>query len=302
MALDLVTSFDPRYGEAVPVAPGIRRITAGNASPFTFTGTNTYLLGGPDSVVVVDPGPDDDAHLRALLRAIGGRPVEAVLLTHTHRDHTALIPRLLDATGSPPVLAEGPHRLSRPLGDGEVNAMDAAADPIRPDRLIADGEDLGLSSADVRAVATPGHTANHLAFAVGPDGVLLSGDHVMAWSTTIVAPPDGRMADFMASLDRLLDRDDRLYLPGHGGPVERPQPFLRGLRMHRRMRETAILERLRAGDRTIPEIVAALYRDTDPRLHPAAGLSVLAHLEDLVESGRVAANGPPRLGTVYGPA
>lgn len=302
MALDLVTAFDPRHGEAVPVAPGILRVTARNAGPFTFTGTNSYVLGTGEAAIVVDPGPNDEAHLAALLSAIAGRPVEAVLLTHTHRDHTALVPKLLAATGAPPLIAEGPHRPSRPLEPGEENALDAAADPIRPDRRIADGESLALSAARITAIATPGHTANHLAFAVGEAGTVLSGDHVMAWSTTIVAPPDGRMSDYMASLDKLLARDDRLYLPGHGGPVERPQAFLRGLRMHRRMRETAILERLRAGDRGIGEIVAALYREIDPRLHPAASLSVLAHLEDLAASGRVVSDGPVRLAGHYAPA
>ncbi|KQT61280.1 MULTISPECIES: MBL fold metallo-hydrolase [unclassified Aureimonas] len=301
MALDLVTRFEARHGEAVPVAPGILRVTARNAGAFTFTGTNSYVLGTADAVVVVDPGPDEGAHLEALLAAIGGRSVEAVLLTHTHRDHTALAPKLLAAIGSPPLLAEGPHRPSRPLEPGEENALDAAADPIRPDRLIADGEVLDLSAARITAIATPGHTANHLAFAIGEDGTVLSGDHVMAWSTTIVAPPDGRMSDYMASLDKLLARDDRLYLPGHGGPVERPQAFLRGLKSHRRMRETAILERIRLGDRTIPAIVAALYRDVDPRLHPAAALSVLAHMEDLVAGGRIAADGPVRLSATYAP-
>lgn len=302
MALDLVTTFDPRHGEAVPVAPGILRVAARNGGPFTFTGTNAYVIGTADAAVIVDPGPDDPAHLAALLAALAGRPLEAVLLTHTHRDHTALVPKLLAATGTPPLYAEGRHRPSRPLEPGEMNALDAAADPIEPDRLVAGGEVLDFAASRITAIATPGHTANHLAFAVGEDGTVLSGDHVMAWSTTIVAPPDGRMADYMASLDTLLARDDRLYLPGHGGPVERPQAFLRALRTHRRMRESAILERLRAGDRTVPEIVAALYRDTDPRLHPAAALSVLAHLEDLAGNDRIRADGPIRLSTRYAPA
>jgi glyoxylase-like metal-dependent hydrolase (beta-lactamase superfamily II) len=292
------TDFDPRHGEAVPVAPGILRLTAPNASPFTFHGTNSYLLG-EDSVVVVDPGPDDDRHLAALLRAIAGRPVEAILLTHTHRDHTALVPRLQQAVRAP-VLAEGRHRASRALHEGEINLMDAAGDmALVPDRFLVHGEVLELAGLRIEAVATPGHAANHMAFAIGD--TLLSGDHVMAWSTTIVAPPDGSMADYMASLETLLARDETLYLPGHGGPVTRPQAFLRGLRSHRKMRETAILERLKAGDRSIPDVVAAIYRQTDPRLHGAAALSVLAHLEDLVAKGRVQTGGPVLLGGRFEP-
>ncbi|GGD08389.1 MBL fold metallo-hydrolase [Aureimonas glaciei] len=292
------TDFDPRHGEAVPVAPAILRVTAPNASPFTFHGTNSYLLG-EQSLVVVDPGPDDDRHLAALLRAIAGRPVEAILLTHTHRDHTALVPRLQQAVGAP-VLAEGRHRASRALHEGEINLMDAAGDmALVPDRFLVHGEVLELAGLRIEAVATPGHAANHMAFAIGD--TLLSGDHVMAWSTTIVAPPDGSMADYMASLETLLARDETLYLPGHGGPVTRPQAFLRGLRSHRKMRETAILERLKAGDRNIAEVVAAIYRQTDPRLHGAAALSVLAHLEDLVAKGRVQTDGPVLLGGRYEP-
>lgn len=292
------TDFDPRHGEAVPVAPGLLRVTAPNPSPFTFHGTNSYLLG-EESLVVVDPGPDDDRHLQALLRAIDGRPIEAILLTHTHRDHTALVPRLQQAVDAP-VLAEGRHRASRALHEGETNLMDAAGDmALVPDRLLVHGEMLALAGLRIEAVATPGHAANHMAFAIGD--TLLSGDHVMAWSTTIVAPPDGSMADYMASLETLLARGETLYLPGHGGPVTRPQAFLRGLRSHRKMRETAILERLKAGDRSIADVVTAIYRQTDPRLHGAAALSVLAHLEDLVAKGRVRTDGPVLLGGRFEP-
>ncbi len=300
--LRLSTAFEPRYGEPVAVADGVWRITAPNASPFTFHGTNTYLVGNRTSVALVDPGPDDDRHLAALLAAIDGRRVEAVLLTHTHRDHTALVPRLLAATGGPPLLAEGPHRAARPLAQAETNALDAAGDvAIAPNRRLGDGEAVDLAGRTIGAIATPGHTANHLAFDLG-GGVVLSGDHVMAWSTSIVAPPDGSMIAYMESLDRMLARNDRLLLPGHGGPVERPRAFLRGLKAHRRMREGAILARLAAGDRRIPAIVAAIYRSTDPRLHGAAALSVFAHLEDLVARGLALTDGPPLLDGLYHPA
>lgn len=290
MALDFETDFDPRHGEAVEVAPGVARITVRNGGPFTFHGTNSYLVGTKD-LAVIDPGPEDDAHFEALLRAIGGRPVSAILVTHTHRDHSPLARRLAEHTGAP-MLGEGPHRAARPLKAGGPTPLDSSGDmAFRPDRVLADGDVAEGEGWQLKAVATPGHAANHLAFALEGTGLLFSGDHVMAWSTTVVAPPDGAMADYMASLDRLQERDDRLYLPGHGGPVKEPQAFLRGLRAHRKMRERAILERVNGGDRFIPDIVAAIYRGTDPRLHGAAGLSVLAHLEDLVAKGLVRAEG-----------
>ncbi|RAZ92890.1 MBL fold metallo-hydrolase [Mesorhizobium hawassense] len=301
MALEFDTSFNPAYGQAVAVAPDVLRITARNPSPFTFHGTNSYLVGR-DTLAVIDPGPEDDAHLETLLAAIGGRPVSHIFVSHTHRDHSPLAARLKQRTGAP-TLAEGPHRSARVLRIGEVNPLDASADlGFVPDIVLADD---ALTQGDgwaIRTVLTPGHTANHAVFALEGAGTLFSADHVMAWSTSIVAPPDGAMADYMSSLDRLLARDDRLLLPGHGGPVTAPRRFMRGLKAHRKMRERAILERIRAGDRTIKEMVAAIYRDTDPRLHGAAGLSVLAHLEDVVARGLVATEGGPAIDGIFTPA
>ncbi|WP_235918962.1 MBL fold metallo-hydrolase [Aureimonas psammosilenae] len=300
-SLSLERAFEPRHGEAVPVAPGVLRITAPNGSAFTFHGTNSYLLG-EERLFLLDPGPDDARHLAVLEQAVAGRPVEAILLTHTHRDHTALVRqarKLFDA----PVWAEGPHRPSRPLRAGEGNALDSAGDmDLAIDRTLGDGERLSTDIGTLEVVATPGHTANHLAFAFidgAAAGTLFSGDHVMAWSTTIVAPPDGAMADYMASLDKLMARSDSLYLPGHGGEVKRPRAFVRAIKAHRLIREAAIVAAVRNGDDSVAAIVSRLYRDTDPKLHGAAGLSVLAHLEDLVRRGQILADGPPSLGARY---
>jgi glyoxylase-like metal-dependent hydrolase (beta-lactamase superfamily II) len=248
---------------------------------------------------VLDPGPEDDAHFETLMRALKGRSVSHILISHTHRDHSPLARRLKAETGALTV-AEGPHRASRPLHEGEANPFAESADQdFTPDIALADGGQVEGDGWTVSAIHTPGHTANHSAFALDGTGILFSADHVMAWATTIVAPPDGSMSDFMASLEKLLARDDQLYLPGHGGPVRDPAAFLRGLRAHRRMRERAVLERIRAGDRHIGEMVKAIYAKTDPRLHGAAALSVLAHLEDLVEHERVLTDGPPRLDGLY---
>ncbi|NDV85939.1 MBL fold metallo-hydrolase [Aurantimonas aggregata] len=299
--LSFEKQFDPAYGRAVAVADGILRVTARNPGPFTFRGTNSYVIGGANGCFVVDPGPDEPEHAVALAAAIGGRPVDAILLTHTHRDHTGSVGRLQAETFAP-VIGGGPHRPARPMLADEAGRMEASADmSIAFDRVLDDDEPLTLGGVAVTAIATPGHAANHLAFAIGTDGVLLSGDHVMAWSTTVVAPPDGSMRDYMRSLYRLLARDERVYLPGHGGVVESPAAFVRGLIDHRHGREAAIMARLAAGDRHITQIVAALYRDVDPRLHPAAGLSVLAHLEDLVARGMAATPGLASLTSAYTP-
>ncbi len=286
--MEFDTHFKPAYGEAVEIARGVRRLTVNNPSPFTFHGTNSYIVG-KETLAVIDPGPEDEAHFQALMRAIGDRPVSHILVSHTHRDHSPLAARLKAATGAL-VAAEGPHRPARPLRTGEVNALDASADTdFVPDIVLGEGDRIAGDGWAFETILTPGHTANHAVFALSGTGLLFSADHVMAWATSIVAPPDGAMSDYMASLDKLLVRDDRFYLPGHGGPVTSPPAFLRGLKAHRKMRERAILERIRTGDRTIPDMVRAIYRDTNPRLHGAAGLSVLAHLEDLTARGLVKA-------------
>ena len=298
-AFDL--DFRPAHGEAVPVAPGVQRVTVNNPGPFTFHGTNSYIVGGR-SVAVIDPGPEDEAHFRALMAALKGREVTHIAVSHTHRDHSPLARRLKAETGAL-IVAEGPHRAARPLHAGEVNPFAESSDTdFMPDIALGHGARVEGDGWALTALLTPGHTANHAAFALeGPEGILFSADHVMAWATTIVAPPDGAMADYMASLEMLLARGDRLYLPGHGGPVREPASFLRGLRTHRRMRERAVRERIRAGDRLIADMVKAIYRDTDPRLHGAAALSVLAHLEDLVGRGEVVTEGPPSLRGLYFP-
>jgi glyoxylase-like metal-dependent hydrolase (beta-lactamase superfamily II) len=300
MALSFDTKFEPAYGEAVEVAPGVRRLTVNNPSPFTFHGTNSYIVGR-DTLAIIDPGPEDEAHLRALRHAIAGHPVSHIFVSHTHNDHSPLARRLGRETGAL-VCAQGPHRPARPLRIGETNPLDASADTaFSPDLALTDGMLMEGDGWAIRAIHTPGHTANHLVFALEGTGILFSADHVMAWATSIVAPPDGAMSDYMASLETMLARGDALYLPGHGGPLQKPRPFVRGLKAHRRMRERAIVERLRAGDRTIGELVAAIYRDTDPRLHGAAGLSVLAHLEDLVARGQARADREVSIDGIFSP-
>ena len=293
------TEFDPRHGEAVTVAPGLQRIVANNPSPFTFHGTNTYILGEGRSVAVIDPGPALDEHLAAILRALDGRAVSHILVTHTHVDHSPLAAALKREVGAK-TYGQGPHRPARELHVGEVNALDASGDTdFRPDVPLRDNDVVEGEGWRLRAVFTPGHTANHMAFAREGTDDLLSGDHVMAWATSIVAPPDGSMADYMASLERIAREPQTTYWPGHGGRLENADGFVRALRAHRRMRETAVLEQVRMGRETIPDMVAVIYATTDSRLHGAAGLSVLAHLEDLCARGLVTTDGPPSLDGRY---
>ena len=291
----------PQPGRLETVAPSIRRRVASNGGPFTASGTCTYVIG-TGRVAVLDPGPDDAAHIEALLNDLSGEQVDAIVITHTHRDHSPGA-RLLAARTGAPIVGCGPHRAARPLSATEVPHLDASADRAHaPDRVLVEGDTVTGPGWTLVAVETPGHTMNHLAFALPEAQALFSGDHVMAWSTTIVAPPDGEMRSYMASLDKLRGRSETIYWPGHGGPVREPARFVRGLAHHRRHREASIRNRLAAGDARIAEIVAAIYQGLDPRLRGAAALSVLAHLEDLVGRGLAACDGPPRLDGAYAPA
>jgi glyoxylase-like metal-dependent hydrolase (beta-lactamase superfamily II) len=269
--------------------PLVARLLAPNPSPFTHTGTQVHLVGTTD-LAVIDPGPDDSAHIDAIVRAIVGRPVRAIVLTHTHRDHSPGSRPLAAATGAPIV---GCAPLA--LDDAGIRA-DASFDrDYAPDRVLAEGDSVCGAGWTLTALATPGHTSNHLAFVL-PEaqdgaGALFSGDHVMGWSTSIVSPPDGNMTAYMASLEKLLPRTERVYYPAHGDPIETPQRLVRGMLGHRKQREGQILRTLREAPATIGEMVARMYVGIDPRLFPAAERSVLAHLIDLRDRARVTEQG-----------
>jgi len=280
------------------VMPGVRRIMADNPGPFTFKGTISYIIGR-GKVAIVDPGPDDERHIGALLDAVGNETVTAIFVTHTHRDHSPAVPAVKAATGAT-VYAEGPHRPARPLHIGEHNPLDSSGDrDFRPDVALKDGETVSGDGWTMEAVATPGHTANHMAYALKEKNVLFAGDHVMGWSTSIVAPPDGAMSDYMASLYKLAKRSETVYLPGHGPAIHDAPRFVNYYILHRKAREASILHRLSKGTVDIPTLVRAIYIGIDARLTGAAGLSVLAHLEDLVARGLVETDGAPSIDGIY---
>ena len=296
--IDYNKTFDLVPGQAAEVAPGVRAIVANNPGPFTFKGTVSYIIGR-GKVAILDPGPEDDAHIAALLDAVRGETVTHIFVTHTHRDHSPAVPKVKAATGAT-VYAEGPHRPARPLHVGEAGRLDASADlDFRPDVALADGSVVTGDGWTVEALTTPGHTANHMAYALKEADLIFSGDHVMAWSTSIVAPPDGAMGDYMASLEKLAQRKESVYLPGHGGPVRDASRFVQGYIRHRHGREASILRRLEKGAADIPTLVRAIYIGLDPRLVGAASLSVLAHMEDLVARGLVATDGAPSINGTY---
>jgi len=267
------------YAKLEQLEPGIARVLAHNPSAFTYYGTQSYLIGTHE-VAVVDPGPDLLEHVDALIEAIGGRKVAAIMCTHTHRDHSPASRPLAERTGAP-IIGCAPLTLET-VGPRADAAFDG---DYVPDEVLGDGQTLELDGEQVTVVATPGHTSNHLCLAWR--GALLSGDHVMGWSTTVVVPPDGDMADYMASLDKLRRREDRVYYPAHGPPVTKPQQYVRHLFGHRMQRENQILGLIDGQLRTIPDIVSNAYPGLDPRLTIAAGGSVLAHLRDLERRGLV---------------
>jgi glyoxylase-like metal-dependent hydrolase (beta-lactamase superfamily II) len=272
---------DAPYAKLEPVAPGIERVLAHNPSAFTYYGTQTYLLGQGE-LAVIDPGPDLPEHVDALLEAISGRPLAAILVTHTHRDHSPAARPLAAATGAP-IVGCAPLAM-------EGTALEAGFDAdYAPDRVLGDGEAITVDGESLTAVATPGHTSNHLCFAWR--GALFTGDHVMGWSTTVVVPPDGDMAQYMASLGKLRGRHEAVYYPAHGPAITNPQQYIRHLIGHRMQREKQIARLVGEQPRAIPDIVANAYPSLDPRLTAAAGASVLAHLLDLERRGMVERTG-----------
>lgn len=296
--IPFVRDFDFAWGRRDQVSPLIQRVIAENPGPFTFTGTGTYIVGRDTPgapVAVIDPGPPDGAHLEALLAAVAGRTVSHVLVTHTHRDHSPLARPLAEATGATILAAEPPPVVIHASGPSEEGDDEAFA----PDVVLTGGEIIEGDGWTIEALATPGHASNHMAFVLKEENALFCGDHVMGWSTTVVAPPDGDMSDYMASLDAVIARKFDTLWPTHGAPVTDPAPFLAAYRAHRVAREDQVLAQLAAGDRRIAEMIPVLYAAVDQRLWPAASLSVLAHLIKLVREGRVAAAPGPTLDAAY---
>lgn len=275
-------------GLAEQVEPLVTRVLAPNPSPYTYTGTQTYVVGpvdGPDCAVI-DPGPADEAHIAAIIAAVAGRKIVAIMCTHTHRDHSPAAAPLAALTGAPIVgcaplvlQVEGPR-------------SDEAFDPTyAPDRILADGEGMRGTGWTLTAVATPGHTSNHLCFALEESAALFTGDHVMGWSTSVVIPPDGDMGDYMASLEKLMAREDVRYHSAHGAAIEKPKQLVRGMIGHRRQRENQILRLLAEEARPVGAFIPAMYKGLDPRLIGAAEMSVTAHLIDLEKRGLAASHG-----------
>ncbi len=284
MAIPYQTKIDFEYGRPDQLSPLIRRVIANNPGPFTYTGTGTYIVG-TGQVAVIDPGPKLDDHVKAICDALHpGEHISHIFVTHTHNDHSPAAAPLKALTGAQicgfAPLAAGHHH------DGP-QMEEAVDDDYAPDIILSDGDVVRGETWSLEAIHTPGHMSNHLCFALQNEKTLFTGDHVMGWATSVVAPPEGNMHAYMGSLDRLLARDDQRYLPTHGPAIDEPQNFVRAYIAHRRSREAQIVEQLAQGESEISKIVATLYIDVDKRLHPAAALSVLAHLEDLQAQGRV---------------
>lgn len=295
--LPLNRAYDPAYGAAIRLSPRVLRVLARNPSPFTFHGTGTYIVEGEGTAAVIDPGPIEPAHLDAILSALGGRRVTHILITHTHHDHSPLAADLKARTGAQ-TWGYGPHG-SGPHEEGTPAIEEGGDMTFVPDVEVRDGDIIAGEGFTIEALHTPGHTSNHLCFRLLEERALFTGDHVMGWSTTVVGPPDGDMRAYMQSLRRLTDTADEVFYPTHGAPVggphdalaRSPADFAKALVLHREEREAQILAAIRSGLATIPDMVADIYKDVDKRLHPAAGLSVLAHLKGMAADGRVRTDG-----------
>ena len=283
-----IRAFEFTHGEPDRLSPLITRVIAKNPGPFTFTGSGTYLIGDERGVAVIDPGPEDEAHAQAVIAAAPG-PITRILVTHTHLDHCGGTSRLKELTGAV-VLGHGAHEVEE---GAAPPALDEGADfNFRPDTEIRDGHLIELPSARLRAVHTPGHCANHLCFSLEDERALFTGDHIMGWATTVVAPPDGDMAAFLSSLARMEERGDRAFYPGHGHVVDDPAGMIQHQKAHRKAREAQIVDALASMGEAAPmDLTRAIYTDVDPRLHPAAARNVFATLLGLVSEGRAEAEG-----------
>lgn len=290
--LSLRTGMTFTYGVPREMAPGVARLVANNPGPFTYKGTNTYLVG-TDALAIIDPGPDDAAHIEAICAAVGPRPVSHIVVTHTHRDHVEGLPRLRRCYPDAEVCGYGREAPAVPRRRRDASGHEVVDQGFAPDRVLRDGDWIAGSDWRLGAIYTPGHAPDHLCFALADRRILFSGDHVMAWNTSVVAPPDGRMADYLASLQRLVGRHDDMFLPGHGGRVNDPERTVRAFLIHRQWREQAILGAIREGHSTIDAIVALVYRGIDSRLVNAASLSVQAHVEHLISRDLVRCDGQP---------
>lgn len=281
MALHFDRTLEAVYGVPVPLSPRVTRLLAPNPGPFTFQGTGVYIIGAGASVAVIDPGPDIPVHIAALKQAIGTRTVSLILITHTHRDHSPAAAALKAWSGAR-TFAAGPH------GEAQGEVEEGADRDFVPDIVVRDGEVFRSDGFTLTCVATPGHAANHMCYALDEERALFCGDHVMGWSTSVVAPPDGDMAAYLDSLEKLIGRGDTILYPTHGSPITQPQAYLRELLAHRRMRETQILEALDDG-KSIAALVAQLYPGIAPALRGAVAAQVQAHLDHLMQRGAIVA-------------
>jgi glyoxylase-like metal-dependent hydrolase (beta-lactamase superfamily II) len=292
MSIELSQRMNFTYGEPRELAPGVVRVVANNPSPMTFKGTNTYIVGAR-TLAVIDPGPDDEEHCRAIVKAVGARKVSHIVLTHAHGDHSDGIPRLVEALKAP-LAGYGYQPRAAAANRLAPDGREVGVKGVRPDIVLRDRDRIAGDGWTLEALFTPGHAPDHLCLALTGTGILFSGDHVMAWNTSVVAPPEGRMSHYLDSLERLRGRGDTLYLPGHGGKLADPERMVRGYLIHRRMREDAILGAIREKPRTIADIVAVIYPSIEPKLIRAASLSVQAHVEHLIERHLVRGDDPMR--------
>lgn len=288
--LSFKTDMDFTYGEPREMVPGVVRIVANNPSVFTFKGTNTYIIG-TDDLCVIDPGPQDDAHFEAIMAYAGDRPISTIAITHTHRDHIDGLERLAEASGAR-VCGFGRTAENPGAAGAHPRTTEYIEESFVPSYPLTDGDRLNGQGWTLEALFTPGHAPDHLCFALLEQNVLFSGDHVMAWNTTVVAPPEGNMAEYMASLEKLFGRPETVFFPGHGGRIEEARRMVRGYMVHRQWREQAILGAIRDGHKTISDIVALVYKGLDERLINAASLSVQAHVDHLIEKQLVKSAGP----------